>query len=227
MNINNQKGFTNIVLIVLIMILAGTVGYFMLVKKSPTPTNETQTTNDLSSQQTPPVNTTKTPPPSSQTNNPGWKTFSNRQYGISISFPNMFITDDGIDDFLHLCSGCGGSPQNAEYFYFCDGIYMPPTGKVCSGPFSYFGIQLHDYVVTQALIDSWGGEVAHSQRTTINGRPAWVVKMCAGSGCSVSIMFNHSGDTLSVAFYNNLYIDNVGPLFVSELAKEILATLQF
>lgn len=48
MNIN-QKGFVNIVLIVLVVILAGTVGYFALIKKSepiaqqPNPT-QTQTT---------------------------------------------------------------------------------------------------------------------------------------------------------------------------------------
>jgi len=38
----NQKGFANIILIVLVVILAGAVGYFALVKKpvSPTPTSQ-------------------------------------------------------------------------------------------------------------------------------------------------------------------------------------------
>ncbi|MDP1688875.1 MAG: hypothetical protein Q8L47_01960 [bacterium] len=58
---NNKKGFVNIVLIVLVVILAGAVGYFALVKKSPTSTSEIQPTNDIPSQQTPPV-TTKNPP---------------------------------------------------------------------------------------------------------------------------------------------------------------------
>ena len=61
MNMNNQKGFANIVLMVLVVILAGAVGYFALVKKSPTPTNETQPTNNLPSQQTPPVTTKNLP----------------------------------------------------------------------------------------------------------------------------------------------------------------------
>lgn len=60
MNIN-QKGFVNIVLIVLVVILAGALGYFALVKKSPTPVSENQPTNNIPSQQTPPV-TTKNPP---------------------------------------------------------------------------------------------------------------------------------------------------------------------
>lgn len=58
---NSQKGFANVVLIVLVVILAGAVGYFALVKKSPTPTNEAQPTNNIPQQQTPPV-TTKNPP---------------------------------------------------------------------------------------------------------------------------------------------------------------------
>ena len=56
MSMNNQKGFTNIVLIAVIVILVGAVGYFAFVKKSepvaqqqiPNPTTNTQT-------QTPPT----------------------------------------------------------------------------------------------------------------------------------------------------------------------------
>lgn len=57
----NQKRFANIMLIVLVVILVGAVGYFALVKKSPTPVSETQSTNNIPSQQTPPV-TTNNPP---------------------------------------------------------------------------------------------------------------------------------------------------------------------
>ncbi|MDP3934608.1 MAG: hypothetical protein Q8Q46_00040 [Candidatus Giovannonibacteria bacterium] len=90
MNVNSQKGFANIVLIVLVVILAGAVGYFALVKKSPTPTSETQTSNNLSPQQTPPVNTTQTPPPSSQTNNQGWKKYSGAS--LEFEYPSLIST---------------------------------------------------------------------------------------------------------------------------------------
>ena len=73
MNTNNQKVFVNIVLIVLVVILVGVFGYFALVKKSLTPTSETQTSNNLPSQQT---------PPTSQTSNPGWEKYS----GVSFEF---------------------------------------------------------------------------------------------------------------------------------------------
>ena len=58
---SNQKGFANIVLIVLVVILVGAVGYFALVKKSPTPTSENPPTNNLPTQQTPPTATNNPP----------------------------------------------------------------------------------------------------------------------------------------------------------------------
>src|SRR3989344_4001915 len=61
MNMSNQKGFANIVLIVLVVILVGAVGYFALVKKSPTPTSENPPTNNLPTQQTPPTATNNPP----------------------------------------------------------------------------------------------------------------------------------------------------------------------
>ena len=54
----NQKGFTNIVLIVLVMVLAGAVGYFALRKLAPAPITEQPTPT----QGIPPT-TTQTPTP--------------------------------------------------------------------------------------------------------------------------------------------------------------------
>ena len=55
----NQKGFANIVLIVLVVVLAGALGYVTLVKKS-TPTEQSQTNNSQNTQPT-------TPPPTNNT----------------------------------------------------------------------------------------------------------------------------------------------------------------
>ncbi|KKU15636.1 MAG: hypothetical protein UX22_C0006G0044 [Candidatus Jorgensenbacteria bacterium GW2011_GWA2_45_9] len=54
-NMNNQKGFANIVLIVLVVILAGALGYVILVKK-PAPVEQSQTNNLQNTEPT-------TPPP--------------------------------------------------------------------------------------------------------------------------------------------------------------------
>jgi len=52
----NQKGFANIMLIVLVVVLAGVAGYFALVKKPATlPTDQSQSTNTNTSQNTQPT----------------------------------------------------------------------------------------------------------------------------------------------------------------------------
>ncbi|MDP3947104.1 MAG: hypothetical protein Q8Q41_00215 [bacterium] len=63
---NNQKGFANVVLIVLVVVLAGAVGYLTLIKK---PTSSTVTEQPLSD--TSPSSQQTNPPP---TNNPPQQT---------------------------------------------------------------------------------------------------------------------------------------------------------
>lgn len=126
MNMNNQKGFANIVLIVLVVILVGAAGYFALVKKSSTPTNETQSTNNLPSQQTPPTNTTQTTPPSPQTNNPGWKKYSDTSFEfeypslISVKQERETITLNHSIVYKHTnpCDFKGDAPPLEKLFDF-------------------------------------------------------------------------------------------------------------
>jgi len=69
MNMNNQKGFANIILVVVIVILAGAVGYFAFVKKSepvaqqPTPTSTQTNTPVLPT----PTHSSPTPQPNTET----------------------------------------------------------------------------------------------------------------------------------------------------------------
>ena len=80
----NQKGFANIILVVMVVILLGTVGYFAFVKKfapvaqQPTPT-PTQTTNPTKT----PVSTT----PTQKNETTDWKTYKNGQYGFEFKYP--------------------------------------------------------------------------------------------------------------------------------------------
>lgn len=79
MNIN-QKGFVNIILVAVIVVLVGVAGYFVFVKKSelitqqPTPT-PTQT------------NIYTSPTPTSADETADWKTYTNTQYGFSFKYP--------------------------------------------------------------------------------------------------------------------------------------------
>ncbi|KKT28032.1 MAG: hypothetical protein UW15_C0038G0001 [Parcubacteria group bacterium GW2011_GWC1_44_10] len=88
MNMNNQKGFVNVVLIVLVVILAGAVGYFALRKPTTEPVTS-PTSNNIQPTQPqvtpPPANTTQTPTPMSQTNKPGWKVYAGT--GFEVQYP--------------------------------------------------------------------------------------------------------------------------------------------
>ncbi len=76
----NQKGFANVVLIVLVLVLVGVAGYFVLVQKSPqvTPTPTPTQTQNFSS----PIST---PTPATQ---PATSIeYQNTQYGFSFLLP--------------------------------------------------------------------------------------------------------------------------------------------
>ena len=75
---SNQKGFVNIILIVLVVILAGTAGYFALSKKTP---NESPVLNNENI--TPSNNLTTT----SETT---WKVYSGN--GFSVKYPENIFT---------------------------------------------------------------------------------------------------------------------------------------
>lgn len=75
----NQKGFVNILLTVLVVVLAGTVGYLTLVKKQPQPSTQLTPT---------PTGTAPTPTPKSETTNS--KTYRNDKFGFEFKYPTDF-----------------------------------------------------------------------------------------------------------------------------------------
>ena len=74
---NQQKGFANITLVVLVVILVGVAGYFALVKKSEPVTQ--QTTTPLATTQTP-TPQQPSPPPINETAR--WQTYKTYQYSL-------------------------------------------------------------------------------------------------------------------------------------------------
>lgn len=84
----NQRGFVNIVSVIMVVILLGVVGYFMLVKKSE-PANQQTVTPIQSFTPTPaPVKTTIPSPTPSPIVKSGWKTYTNSKYKFSIQYPD-------------------------------------------------------------------------------------------------------------------------------------------
>ena len=99
----NQKGFANIILIIVIVILVGAVGYFAFVKKSepvaqqPTPI---QTTN--------PTKTPVSPTTTVKDETADWTTYRNDQYGIEFRHPvdwkSRVLKEGSIDDIVQVFS---------------------------------------------------------------------------------------------------------------------------
>ncbi len=81
----NQKGFANIILIVVVAILTGIVGYFTLVKKSPPIVRQTSTPTPTKIVKTVTPTPTRTKTPLDETAN--WKTTINTNLGYSIKYP--------------------------------------------------------------------------------------------------------------------------------------------
>ena len=92
----NQKGFANIALVVVIVILVGVVGYFAFVKKS-----------EPIAQQTTPTPTQTTTPTKTPDKTANWKTYGNSGLNFSINYPDGFqLKEDNATS--KLFSGADG-----------------------------------------------------------------------------------------------------------------------
>jgi hypothetical protein len=92
----NQKGFTNIVLIILAVVLVGTFGYISLVKKSSSvePQLIPQTTP------LPAVSNNPTPQNPSPSKISNLKTYKNDTYGFQFQYPDGVIIENGVKEFF-------------------------------------------------------------------------------------------------------------------------------
>ncbi|PJB83519.1 MAG: hypothetical protein CO088_01275 [Candidatus Yonathbacteria bacterium CG_4_9_14_0_8_um_filter_46_47] len=108
----NQKGFANIILVVVIVILVGAIGYFVFIKKSEPIAQQSTSTPTQTKTPLPPTSTpTKTPAystPAPKDETANWKSYRNDQYGFELKYPEDWRTAQcGID-----CQGFG--PQSVR-----------------------------------------------------------------------------------------------------------------
>lgn len=158
-----------------------------------------------------------------------WRTFENKQGGVSVSFPKDFKVNDGTEDFIYKSTADGYEIKNSEYFGYCDKKLPNKTSSTnfescLKGHYYDFGITIQNQIVDKKLIDSWGAEVASSKEITLNNRKAWLITLCAANGCSVSVNVVNGDKTVSLGFYNKL-VDESRPMLISELGEQILNTL--
>lgn len=160
---NNQKGFANVILVVVIVILVGIVGYFVFVKKSEPIAQQTPTPTPTPSQTQPPKTTT----PSTST------TQSYKGTGFSVNYPKSWVIQN------RGCSDMGGT----------DCTNLAPTAAIAyykqkygNDSLSLAGFSAHK--TTQTPRD-WlgtiigGGTFAEDKPVTINGYSAAFVKSVA------------------------------------------------
>ena len=146
----NQKGFANIILVLVIVAVIAIGGYFVVVKKQPQPTTQTPVQTTIP---TPIETSTQTPPattPSIQTNvNNEWKIFKDSRYTFQFSYPgkwnvtnqqgtsrvlilkdemsNEIITvDTGVNLSVIGISYCGAYPQDKR----CESLKTESGGYV-------------------------------------------------------------------------------------------------
>ena len=77
----NQKGFANIVLVIVIVVLVGAVGYFAFVKKMEPVTQ--QPTSPATTQ----TSTPQQPSPTPINETANWKTYKNDTYSFEVKYP--------------------------------------------------------------------------------------------------------------------------------------------
>ncbi len=104
----NQKGFTSVILIAILVVFVGAVGYFIF--KNPPPVAEEPTPSPSQNQ----VTTTTSTPSADQTAN--WKTYRNAKYGFEVKYPERWQYDLAPDEegiFLHEKSDGQENPSMA------------------------------------------------------------------------------------------------------------------
>lgn len=92
---NTQKGFTNIILIVAVVVLAGALGYVALVKKSAP--DEKQSAVTENTQNNPPVTNVATGTSTRIAETIGWQTHANREIGFSFKYPQKWTATDSLN----------------------------------------------------------------------------------------------------------------------------------
>jgi hypothetical protein len=226
----NQKEFTNIVLIVVVVAIIAVGAYFIFVKKSePIAQQPTPTPTPISdNQQQPPV-TQQTPPKADETRS--WLTFTNKKYNYSFKHPqgssvgsNQFAT--GEEEAFNVSLSINKTRFNVEAQDPTMYSNSPTTIKTMKLPLKEFAQEIWKQNKEDTNSNIQNKEVGQISQTTVGGKMAYQFTL-TGS------YYNERGGYVLEKKYIYLFVENKGLNFMIWLpaedptAGQILGTFKF
>lgn len=216
----NEKSFVNIILIVIVVLAVGAVGYFVFVKKSAPIAQQTPTP----SQNNNPVS----PTPTQKNETVNWKTYSNSKYNFSLKYPNGWTTEESSQTDLTGRIISLRSPETSQllnerkidsgYSYNLVVSFWPTINNEYARGGSWIGQRNYT-----GLADFFTDKNALKQKignTTIAGQNAYEVSI-GGAGANYGIMIEHNG-IYELSFETAWDKSKLG-----STEKQILSTFQF
>ena len=212
---NNQKGFANIILIILVVVLAGALGYITLVKK-PAPTEQPQSNNSQNTQQTPPPIVKQNPPPTQP---------PVVEADINLTYPNGGEVLS-LDQSVNISYKVGVALKQKLSATDKTEMYLLNTQNALVGYIGKFDINSSQLVFNpQQLLHNggmdWGSgpTPAGQYRILVVVRPAFKTK-CVGCGPAVDTLDN------PYTSYSNGKLINGGQLIETQpIASDVSASL--
>ena len=218
----NQKGFVNILLIVLVVVLAGVLGYVTLVKK-PAPTEQPQSNNSQNTQQTPPPIVKQNPPPTQP---------PVVEADINLTYPNggeILSLNNSVNITYKVSNAFKSkiSPTDKTEFYLLN------SQNVLVGYIGKFDVNSTQFVWNpQQLIHNGGLDTtsaptpAGQYRVLVIVRPAFKPK-CTNCDAGVDTLVNPYTKFENGYLINSEAVKNYGPSYTGDkpLASDFSASL--
>lgn len=162
---NQQKGFANIILVVVIVILVGVVGYFAFVKKSEPVTQQLTPTSTSTQTKTPAPTPTKTTTPTPET--VSWKTYTNNRVSYQFDYPASGLKL-AIDETIKYPSTRTGDSKTEDLVQFA-------TNQVAYSVGTEIGIK-HNSVeswIQDTNVSHIDGNISSYTKISVGGKIAY------------------------------------------------------
>lgn len=221
----NQKRFTNIILIIVVAMLAGAVGYFVFVKKSTPIAQQTPTPSQ--------TNNTTSPTQTQKDETADWKTYSNNKYDFSLKYPKEWILKEFSKSETDLTGAIfslkssesnqllnGGTYPGYEIYEYNLMVSFWPT---INNAYARGGSWRNQKNYTN-LADFFDDKNAPKQKigeTTIDGENAYEV-VIGGFMSNYGIMIEHDNGIYELSFQTASDKSKLSPT-----EKQILSTFGF